>query len=287
MTSGLKKPSTNVFRNFLYLDGGAVLNTLSAIEGGDIDDVLTPTHEEGAGELGGELRLPGASVRGGKKSARRLEEEIHRKRTEHSAATKLLRLVHDADAIGVLGTTYGDREHAELEEHMMLELRGRIRIHPLHQAVSAARAWLGAAATFGVSKSDAADVRQTVALLESLSGGRSSDTTFLAFVEHPGWEAGYRLVVPVKERNLLVPLDEFAGSATFITQVDRKLEGEDELLAIRLIRNAPQLPLEREGIIEALPDFVAGIRELGIDTSVEDFIFRQPAVVLRPIWIFK
>lgn len=76
-----KRPTSNVFRNFLYLDGDQVINALSALEGGDVDEILTRTGEEGGASIGGELGAGPVKAKAGRNRGRKLEEEMLRKRT--------------------------------------------------------------------------------------------------------------------------------------------------------------------------------------------------------------
>ena len=287
MAGTLKKPRQRVYRSFLYLDGDEVLNSLSGLEGGEVDEVLTRIGEEGGGELGAELGAGPVKAKGGRKRGRKFEEEILRKRTEHSAATALLRLLHEQEAIGVIEGDYGTDVYDELEDHMVLEFQAEVRIHPLHQVISAARGWIKLAPDFGTSQGEIREMRETLKLMEMIGQPGGADKTFLAFAETTGTKGDHKLVLPIHERHLLVPLDEFSGRATFVAQVDRKLGPGDEVFAIRLIRNAPQLALEREGLVEALPDLIAGIAEMGIEASEADFFFREPTVILKPICIYK
>lgn len=288
MTGQLHKPKARLYKSFLYLDGNEVVNSLSALQGGEIDEVLTRSGEEGSGDIGGQVGAGPAKVKGGKRNAKRYEEEVRRKRTEHSAATLLLQKLHEEDAIGIVDGDYGAGVHDELEEHMLLEFQAEIRIHPLHQMVATARAWLKAAPSFGASKADVAEMRETVGLLEAITqAARDQDRTFLIFAETAGTEDGYKLIVPVQERYLSVPLDNFSGKATFVAQVDRLLTDDEELLAVRLLRDAPQLALERDGLAEAIPDFIEGMREVGIEVTESDFFLKSPAVLLKPICIYK
>lgn len=287
VSGALRKPKTQAYRSFLYLNGDEVIHSLSALQGGEIDEILTRTAEEGGGELGAELNVGAAKGKGGRKRSRRSEEEIRRKRTEHSATALLLRKLHEEEAIGVIEGAYGPEVYAELDEHMLLEFQADIRIHPLHQVVSAGRAWLQVAKEYGVSQAEIRGMRETVQLLELMSQPGQGERRFLAFAETSGTKEGHKLVVPIREEYLLVPLDEFVGRATFIAQVDRMIPEGEEVLAIRLIRNAPQLSIERQGLEEALPDFIEGFSELGIDVSEDDFFLKPPTVVLKPICIFK
>jgi hypothetical protein len=287
MAGAFKKPKSNVYRSFLYLNGDEVLNSLAGLEGGGIDEVLIRKTEEGGGELGAEAGISGAKIRGGKKKQRAFEEEVKRKRTEHSAATILLRRLHEEDAVGVLEGSYGKDVYEELEEHMLIEFQAEIRIHPLHQVVAAGRAWIEVAAGYGVGQAEIKEVREVIKVLEMLSQTKGKNQTFVVFAESGPESKDYKLVVPVHEKHLLVPLDEFSGRATFLAQVDRILREDEEDMAIRLIRNAPQLELEREGLVEAVPGLISGIDDLGIKTDEADFVLKKPAVILKPICIFK
>jgi hypothetical protein len=252
----LKKPETKLHRRFLYLDGDDVINMLSALEGGDVDEVLTRTGEDATSGKGGEIDLKVAKGKGLKNRTRRFEEEMKRKRTTHSATTALLRKLHEANAIGVLDGDYDSTIYPELEPQMMLEFQATVRVHPIHQAVSAARALIKSGPALGVEKKDITELRGVLKMLEQLSQAGTDERTFLAFASTSGTEHGYLLALPIQEPNLLVPLDDFAGSATFVAQVDRILGEGEEVMALRLLRNAPLLPMEQQGIGEAVPGLV-------------------------------
>jgi hypothetical protein len=288
VASSLKKPKANVFRTFLYLDSDEVVNALSALEGGDVEEVLTHIADEGGSELSGSLGFGPARGGGSKKRTRRLEEEIRRRRTEYSAATALLRILEEQEAIGRIEGSYDRAVHDELEEQMLLEFRARIRIHPVHQMINAGHAWIAASKSFGASQDDIRTVREVVGMFEALSQPATGERkTFLAFAETGPEQGEHRLVLPLQERHLRVAWDDFAGRATFVAQVDRMLRGEDELLALRLIRHAPTLAMEREGVLAALPDLIEAFSTMGISTDISEFVLGAPTVVLKPVCIFK
>ncbi|MDQ3240695.1 MAG: hypothetical protein M3515_01495 [Actinomycetota bacterium] len=288
MAGTLKKPKTQAHRSSLYLNADEVSNSLAAFEGGDVEEVLTRVAEETGGGLEGGIDAKVVKGKGGRNRSRRLEEDVKRKRTEHSAASLLLEKLHEEDAIGIIEGAYGPGLYQELDEQMLLQFRGELRIHPLHQVVSAARGFLAAASSYGASRDEIREMKQTVDLLELMAQpGPGERRAFLAYAETPETHDGYKLVLPIQERHLRVPLEDFSGTATFIAQVDRVIPDGEEVLAIRLLRNAPPLGLERQALDEALPDLIEGFRELGVEVSQADFFLTNPAVVLKPIWIFK
>jgi hypothetical protein len=283
----LQKPETKLHRRFLYLDGDDVINMLSALEGGDVDEILTRTGEDASSGKGGEIDLKVAKGKGSKNKSRRFEEEMKRKRTTHSATTALLRKLHEAHAIGVLDGDYDSEIYAELEAHMLLEFKANIRIHPLHQTISAIRALIKSGPALGVEKSDIAELRVVLNLVEQLSQTGDAGKTFLAFASTSGTTDGYLLLLPIQEASLLVPLDDFGGEATFVAHVDRILGSDEEMMALRLLRNSPLLPMEQKGVREAVPGLVKVLNNLGIEAAEEEFILGEPAVLLKPVCIFK
>lgn len=283
----LRKPETKLHRRFLYLDGGDVINMLSALEGGDVDEILTRTGEDASSGKGGEIDLKVAKGKGSKNKSRRFEEEMKRKRTTHSATTALLRKLHAANAIGVLDGDYDFEIYPELEPHMLLEFKADIRIHPIHQAVSAIRALIKSGPALGVEKSDVSELRGVLTMVEQLSQAGDEGKTFLAFASTTGTTDGYLLPLPIQESNLLVPLDDFGGRATFVAHVDRILGPDEEIMALRLLRNSPLLPMEQTGVRDAIPGLVKNLNDLGINATEEDFILGKPAVLLKPVCIFK
>jgi hypothetical protein len=285
--NGFRKPATKLYRSFLYLDSDEVLNSLSALEGGDVDEVLTKTGSEGAGGLEGQVGAGPLKAKGGKKSARKFEEEMKVKRTIHSAASTLLRKLEEAEAIGVIEGDYGPAIYEELEEHMLLEFTGSIQIHPLNQAATAAHEFKQLAPHYGVSKQEIRELSEILPLLNALSGGGDRGSgTLLVFADAGGGD-DYRLVLRLRSRHVLVDLDDLSGRATFVAQVDRVLAPGEEVLAMRLLGKAPQLDLERQALDEGLATFVSALKELGLSVTEKDFVLTSPTVLLKPICVYK
>ena len=128
--SGFRKPKSNVYKRFLYVDEAEVLNSLSGIEGGAIEEILQTMGEEGNKGLGIELGVTvltagSAKARGNVKKAQKLEEEIRRKRTIHSATVALLENLQKDEAIGIIEGPYTPEIYEQLEENMPLQLKRR------------------------------------------------------------------------------------------------------------------------------------------------------------------
>lgn len=290
-----RKPKSNTYKRFLYIDENDVLNSLSAMEGGAIEEILQNIAKESSSGLGGDLGVdvPGAfSVKGkgGKEKSRRIEEEIRRKRTVHSAAVALINKLHEDDAVGVIEGNYSPEIYEQLEENMPIQFEAEIRIHPLHQLVSFTQGWAQLAEDFGLSKREVNEFTRVARQIESAFHGKNKDKQVLAiFAETEGiTDSQYKLVLPIQTRHLLVPLDEFSGRATFVAQVDRILDDGEELLAARMVRNSPVLPAERTMMVEMLPALKElQSDEIGLRIDEEDIVLRKPSVILKPLCIYR
>lgn len=71
-------PATRVHRGFFYLDDETVINSLSAVESGKIDEVVAEVNSAREGGFGGGVGIQGAKVEGAKKSTSGFEEEMVR-----------------------------------------------------------------------------------------------------------------------------------------------------------------------------------------------------------------
>ena len=293
--SSFKKPKSNVYKRFLYINEDDVLNSLSGFEGGAIDEIIQKMGEEGSKGLGLDVGVDvpgvgGAKAKGDKKKSQKLEEEIRRKRTVHSATIALLEKLHNEDAIGVIEGDYTPEIYEQLEENMPIEFQADIRIHPLHQLVNVAQGWAQLAQDFGLSKREANEFTQVARQIESAFHGRDkSKKSLVLFAEGEETTTEYKLVMPIQTNNLLVPIDELLGTATFVAQVNHIVKEDEEVLAARVVRNSPVLPAERDMMLEMLP----ALQELQDDSGIgfrvdeKDIILRKPAVILKPLCIYR
>jgi hypothetical protein len=64
-----KKPKNRTHRGFQYLDDETVVNSLSAVEAGQIDEVVSKIASAKEGGLSGNLGYSGIGIDAGKKSS--------------------------------------------------------------------------------------------------------------------------------------------------------------------------------------------------------------------------
>jgi len=95
------------------------------------------------------------------------------------------------------------------------------------------------------------------------------------------------VVARLDEEHMLSPKEGIDGLYKVIAQVDEILRPGDEVSAIRIFRDVPPTALEVTTISEALASFVEPAKELGVVIAPDDISVPYPAVVVRPIAVFR
>lgn len=137
-----------LLRTFVVLDSDAVFSGLSALDGGAVDEILTQVTEDSGREVGAQIGVGVAKGKGGRQRARKVQEELRRRRTEHSAAAGLIDRLSDAEAIGEIEGALDDEVTAVLAPGDTIRVSGEIVMHPLHQADAMLRSFLKAAPAY-------------------------------------------------------------------------------------------------------------------------------------------
>lgn len=278
-------PKTATFKQFVILDGDGVVSALSAIDGGQIDEILTRSAEEQAGEAGGEINIKVAKGGGKRGKGRKVEEEIRRARTRHATAAKLLETLHSQESVGVVDGSLDMEVAGQLEAGMVLQLRAELTLHPLHQADQMLRSFVKVAPQFG-EKQAANELRPILQLWGTMVGTGEAAGRLL-IEPHTADPQVPRLLLPVPRDHIEVDLEDLMGDVTIVAQVERLLTDQEQYPAIRMLRGAPSTPFERSALEEGLPELIRGISELGVEISEEDVFIRAPAVFLRAICAYR
>ncbi len=294
MNNGFKKPSKReLYKRFLFIDGNDAINSLAGIEEGSIESVLSKSAQENSKGREGEgtLGYGPAKIRakGGKNNLQKYEEEVLRKRTEHAAISLLLDKLRENDEIGVI-EEYTPEVYEQIDENELYEFKAEIRLHPFHQLVTITQGWAEAGENFGAGKKNHQDFLKTAERIERAFHGKNKATkTLVIFAEIEGSSPEYKIAMPIKMDDLRVPLDEFTGRATFVAQVERKVDEDEKILAARMVRNAPVLPVERDAMLNMVSSFRALSVEadIGITLDEEDVVLEKPAVMMKPLCIYK
>lgn len=269
----------------MVLDGDAVLSGLAALDGGAIDEILTRSTDDNASQFGGEVGGAGVKAKAGKNRGRKVEEEMRRRRTEHSAAASLIDRLLSMEAVGIVEGAFDEDVAAAVSPGDALLIDGEFCLHPVHQADSMLREFIRVAPKLGQT-AEARELKQNVLpTWDTFVGtGQTARVIFDVVTSQPQVP---RVIAPVATANLQVSASDAAGFGKTLAQVDRVVAPDDCVLAVRVLHNAAVSTIEREAIEAAARDLTGGMAEIGIPLTEDDIVMRGPLVVLRPLCIWR
>ncbi len=96
-----------------------------------------------------------------------------------------------------------------------------------------------------------------------------------------------RVLLPVKRSALQVEVSDVPGFGTILAKVDQVVDSDSHVLAIRMLHNAPVSELERSAVEETAVEMVDGLSEMGVACTRDDLVMRGPAVMLKPLCIWR
>lgn len=280
-------PKTKAYRRFVILDGPSILAALSAEDGGAVDEILTKRTAESGHDLGGEVG-PAAVARARAKrgKSQRVEEELRRVRTEHSAAATLIDRLHERQAIGRLEGPLDEATLDQVEPGMLVELSGEVVLHPLFQLETVMKSFLAVAPKLGQAEEVKA-VKGVLPMLQALTGSADSSGRVLFYI-NTGEAQAARLVAFAARGTLQVPLEDITGRFSALVQVDELLtRPDDDLVTLRLVRGARPGRDEREGIRTATQPLSEAADAMGVAIGNDDLIMPSPLVVFRPLCVWR
>jgi hypothetical protein len=284
------KPTKNVHRGFIYLDDETVINSLSAVESGKIDEVVAKVNSAREGGFGGGVGMQGAKVEGAKRSTSAFEEEMVRIRTRFSVFESWYQSLTDAKAIGSFDG-WGPDALDGVRSGDTLELRGVIEAAPL-QTLLRLFLWFSDKAKsqghiFSQKGDELKETKEAERNIRLLLGEAGSDEEQLVVLATPLGDDGPRVAMPVKTKWLIGALGRLGGEYTVVAQVDRIIAADEELPAVRLTTDVAATPLEISTLKEALSNFVEPAKELGVEITDDEAVIAGPALWLEPIAIYR
>ena len=286
---GYKKPKQHVHREFLYLNHDTIVNSLSALEAGKIDEIIQKANQAREGGFTAGLSAGPLEAGGGKKKGSSIEEEMVRTRTIFSAFDAWYRYINDADAIGTFDKWNIDVRN-DLRTGDTIEFEGRLNLTPVHLVLRSYINFAEQAATpgsvFQQKGQELAETKATARMMNVWLGGKD------AVAHYPVYMAPYetdvpRMVARLDENYMLSPKEGINGVYKVIAQVDEILRETDVVSVIRILRDVPPTAMESETVIEALRNFIEPAKALGVDIGEDDLSVPHPAIVVRPIAVFR
>jgi hypothetical protein len=283
-------PKKRVHRGFVYLDDATVINSLSAIESGKIDEVVAKIAQARDGGVSGGLNASvggvGAKAEGGKKASTSLEEEVVRTRTRFSIFELWYQKIIQESA---LGTFDGWDESAltAVAPGDTVEITGALQIVPLQTVLRLFR-WFAAQAQdqnspFAQKNDELKSTKAGLRAIEALLGGTDE---VLAMLRPDGGDGP--VVAVVLDANWLIGgLGRLDGIYTVLAQVEMVLGEDDRWPTVRLTTDAPVTKMERETLTEAVGKFAEPAAALGVTVKSGDAELKGPALLLRAIAVYR
>lgn len=283
------KPKQHLHHEFLYLNHETILNALSALEAGAVDEIILKTSEAREGGLDAGLTAGPVKAGGSKKRHASIQEELVRTRTSFSGFDAWYRILKERDAIGTFDTWDMDVRNA-VAVGDTIEFKGDLQLSPVHKVLATFASFAASAGTpgspFTATPKEIQEMKKTAKMMESWMAGRDGRRNLPVYLL-PDGQAHPRIVARLDEKFIVGGLDAVEGTFTIIAQVDSILRSSQQESVIRVIRDVPPTPKEVEVIIEAMSNFIEPSSELGVEMGLDDLMFTDPTMVVRPIAVYK
>ena len=283
-------PKENLHKSFVYLDDDIVTNSLSALEAGKIDEIVSKgvTAREGGfnGGLGASLGTVSAKVSGGKKSNNTFEEELVRKRTRFSIFETWYDILKSKDGLGRVEVSEKSNV-SNIKIGETLQVSGNIETREIFSLVRAYSDYAKASKIPGhpfYVKGEAQKEIVKANLNFEYIFGKEGDRIIPASLDLGKEEDRFTFLL--KESWLVNPDISLKGYFTLVGQVIGRLEKDEWLPTIRLLTKIPPTEFERKTVTEMLENFKE-VKTFGFDEVEKMGEFNGPAVVVEPIAIFR
>jgi hypothetical protein len=285
-----RKPTKKVHRGFFYLDDETVINSLSAVESGKIDEVVAKVNSAREGGFGAGLGIQGAKLEGAKKATSAFEEEMVRTRTRFSVFELWYQSLIEANALGRFDG-WGDTALDGVLPGDTLEFRGQLETAPLQTLLRLYLWFVDKAKSQGHLFSQKGDelksTKEAERNLRMLLGDPDEDSEQVVVLARPNGDHGPTVAMPIKTKWLIGKFGQLGGEYTVVAQVDQIVGPDQELPALRLTQDVAATPLEITTLKEAIAEFAAPAKALGVAISDSEASIKGPALWLEPIAIFR
>ncbi len=146
------------------------------------------------------------------------------------------------------------------------------------------RSFINVAPTFGEHES-AKQLRKILPMWDAMLGSGKSAQVLYDLATFPGQTP--RVLIPSKRSSLQMSAADVTGYCAALAKVERILTPDDQILALRVLQNAPVTRLEQTVLEEGAVELVEGFGEMGIPCTPEDVVMRGPLVMLRPLCVWR
>lgn len=287
-----KAPRERLHRDFFYLNDEVAINSLSALESGKVDEIVSRTTTAREGGFSGEIKIPVADigVGGSKKSSSEIEEEMVRTRTRFSIFDAWYRLMHEKKAVGTFDE-WGKGALDGVEPGDTLEFRSALSQGPLQTVLRLFLWFADQAARDGNLFSQKGEARKTTIAsaksVRQLLGDTTGADDEIPLLATPVGAPGPAVLLAVSKKWLIGRLGQLGGAFGVVGQVVQIVDEGDEYPVLRLTKDVSPTPLEITTLKEAVQHFVEPAKGLGVEVSASESVIHGPLLVIKPIAIYR
>lgn len=282
-------PAATPHRGFAYLDDDIVINSLSALESGKVDEVVEKINlaQEGGMSVGLRMSAGGAGANAGidSKASESLQAEVIRRRTRFSIFELWYSALDHRKAVGRFDG-WGERALEGVGAGQVVEIRGRVAPVAIHTAFRMFL-WYANEVREGnpLFKGTSIESLQHAEHVMMFLRGKRAETNALMV---PIGEEGPKVGASFREDWIIEPVGRWNGTFTLVAQVEDVLPAGSAWQSVRLLDDAPLTPLEEDAVRSAVTPMLDSFKEsIGVDVDEDSIAVRGPAMILRPIAMFR
>ena len=283
-----RKPEARVHRGFFYLNDETVINSLSAVEAGKVDEVLARVNTAREGGFGGGVGIQGAKVEGAKKSSSEFEEEMVRTRTRFSVFEIWRENLVSKKALGFF-EGWSPEILTEVQPGETVEFEATLDLAPL-QIIFRMFTWFAQQARTQGSiwyqkGEELKATKDAERVFRALSG--ESENVQSVILAKPSGGDGPPVAMQLEDRWMIGDLGHLSGQYTVVGQVDQVLKDGEQYPTLRMMHAAPVTIMELEILKQVVGNFAEPAKEFGLKITQEDATITGPAIWLTPIAIYR
>lgn len=292
MNQQYKRPSKQLHRDFFYLDDEVTINSLSALESGRVDEIVSKTTTAREGGFSGDVTIPvvKAGIGAGRKSSSEIEEEMVRTRTRFSVFDAWYQLMADKKAFGTFDG-WGKSALMGVEIGDTVEFRAELSLGPL-QTVLRLYLWFAEQAMkkgtlFSQKGAELKETEVGARTARQFLYGVSGDNDDVPILATVVGEDGPPVLITASKSWPIGRLGELSGYFGVIGQVSQIIPDKEEYPVLRLTKDVAPTPLEIQTLKQVVEQYVEPAKALGVDVEPGESVISGPALVLKPIAIYR
>lgn len=287
--AGYKRPVENLHREFTYLNHDSIINSLSAMEDGRVDEIIEKASAAREGGFNAGAQAGPVRAGGSKKKNLSTEEQLVRKRTMFSAFDAWYNFLSDRGGFGEL-SSWDLETREEIDAGDTIKFRAYVELNPLYKVLLTFISFADDASNpdspLKQPAAKVAELKKTARMMRGWLSDANNNVNQLVHIQPLG--SPYpKVVARLDESYLLAGSSGVEGEHTVIGQVEQLIEADAPVPVARVVRDTPPTPMETETMSKALGAFQEGAQALGVIIGEDDLTLKYPAVILKPIALFR